>query len=504
MGDAAKVSGPDFLQGIAASELADGRPLVGHVGDESVMLVRRGDDVLAVGATCTHYSGPLGEGLVVDDTVRCPWHHACFDLRTGAAVKAPALAPIACYEVTVAEGLVRVGAKKPAAGLPASPAGAPQTIVIIGAGAAGQACAGELRARGYRGRLVLIGAEDSLPVDRPNLSKDYLAGNAPEDWLPLKPREWYAEQGIELQLGAKVVALDPKTRHVTLENGRSYDFERLLLATGAEPRQLQIPGGERAHLLRSLADSRAIIALAQAGQRAVVIGGSFIGLEVAASLRARQVEVTIVEPSGPPLTRVLGPELGAYILELHESHGVQFRLAKPTEIGDDGVTLDDGATLPCDFVVAGIGVRPALTLARAAGLALGDGDDGILVDPTLQTSVPGIFAAGDAARYPDRHGVRRRIEHWVVAQRMGQTAARNLLGAREAFGEVPFFWSQHYDVGINYVGAGDGWDRVTVDGKPSDRDCTARYFKGDTLLAVATIYRDHESLAAERQLELAR
>ncbi len=504
MGDAAKVSGPDFSQGVAASDVLDGQPLVGHVGDDSVMLVRRGDDVLAVGATCTHYSGPLGDGLVVGDTVRCPWHHACFDLRTGAAVKAPALSPIACYDVSISEGLVRVGAKKAAPGLPESPLGAPKSIVIVGAGAAGQACAGELRARGYRGRLVLIGAEDSLPVDRPNLSKDYLAGNAPEDWLPLKPREWYAEQGIELSLGAKVIALDVETRHLTLENGRSYDFERLLLATGAEPRRLQIPGGERAHTLRSLADSRALVALAKPGQRAVVVGGSFIGLEVAASLRARQVDVTIVAPAGPPLGRVLGPELGAYIQSLHESHGVRFRLAMPREISDEGVTLDDGTILPADFVVAGIGVKPALTLAEVAGLALGERDDGILVDPQLQTSVPGIFAAGDSARYPDRHGVRRRVEHWVVAQRMGQTAARNLLGAKEAFSEVPFFWSQHYDVGINYVGSSDGWDRLTLDGKPSENDCCVRFFKGDTLLAVATIYRDHESLAAERQLELQR
>jgi NADPH-dependent 2,4-dienoyl-CoA reductase/sulfur reductase-like enzyme/nitrite reductase/ring-hydroxylating ferredoxin subunit len=503
MGDAAKVSGPDFLQGVAvavaAAELADGQPLLGHIGDESVMLVRRGDELYAVGATCTHYSGPLAQGLVVGETVRCPWHHACFDLKTGAAVKAPALSPIACYDVTIADGLVRVGAKKPAPALPPAPTGAPESIVIVGAGAAGQACAGELRARGYRGRLVLIGAEESLPVDRPNLSKDYLAGSAPEDWLPLKPLSWYAESGIELQLGSRVVALDVKTRHVTLENGRSYDFERLLLATGAEPRRLKIPGGERAHVLRSLADSRAIIALANPGQRAVVVGASFIGLEVAAALRARQVDVTVVAPVGPPLARVLGPELGAYLQSLHESHGVRFRLAQPVALGDDGVTLDDGSMLPCDFVVAGIGVRPAIALGELAGLAL---DDGILVDAQLETSVPGIFAAGDSARYLDKAGVRRRVEHWVVAQRMGQAAARNLLGAGEPFRDVPFFWSQHYDVGINYVGAGAGWDRVVLDGNPADNDCSVRYFRGEELLAVATIYRDAESLAAERQLEL--
>ena len=498
MGDAPKLTGPDLSQGVARDEVQEGKPLIGHVGDESVMLVRAAGEVYAVGATCTHYSGPLAEGLVVGHEVRCPWHHACFDLRTGAAVKAPALSPIACYDVVFDGDRLRVGPKKEAAPLPAEPAGAPKSIVIVGAGAAGQACAGELRARGYRGRLVLIGAEESLPVDRPNLSKDYLAGTAPEDWLPLKPQEWYAERGIELQLGAKLVALDVRARHLTLDNGRSYDFEKLLLAMGAEPRPLMIPGGERALLLRSLADSRAIIARATKGARAVVVGASFIGLEVAASLRARDVAVDVVAPSGPPLGRVLGPELGAYLQSLHEAHGVRFHLGKPAAIDDDGVTLDDGARLPADFVVAGVGVKPRLALAEAAGLSVADG---ILVDTRLQTNAPGVYAAGDLALFLDGDGHRHRVEHWVVAQRMGQLAARNLLGANERWAEVPFFWSQHYDVGINYVGSGDGWERVELDGNPADKDCAVRYFRGDKLLAVATIYRDRASLEAERDLQ---
>jgi NADPH-dependent 2,4-dienoyl-CoA reductase/sulfur reductase-like enzyme/nitrite reductase/ring-hydroxylating ferredoxin subunit len=505
MGDAPKVTGPNLSDGVAWAELSDGQPLVGHVGDESVMLVRRGDEVFAVGATCTHYSGPLAEGLVVGDTVRCPWHHACFDLRTGEAVRAPALNPIACWSAVRDGERVRVGDKRAAAAVPAPSPDQPQKIVIVGAGAAGHACAEQLRLRGYRGQLVLIGADEAGPVDRPNLSKDFLAGTAPEEWIPLRPREWFAEQGIELVLGTPVASIDVRKRHVMLSSGRSYEFDRLLLATGAEPIRLAIAGAERpaVHYLRSLADSRALVAAAQPGRRAVVIGASFIALEVAASLRARNVAVHVVAPDAVPLGRVMGPELGAYLQRLHEEHGVVFHLGtKPAAILDAAtgvrVRLEDQSELDADFVVAGIGVRPSTQLAAQAGL---DVDDGVLVDDRLQTSVRGVYAAGDLARFVGRDGQRLRIEHWVVAERMGQTAARNLLGADERYDDVPFFWSMHYDVGINYVGHGAGWDRADLDGNPADNDCTVRFYREQTMVAVATIFRDRQSLEAELTLE---
>jgi NADPH-dependent 2,4-dienoyl-CoA reductase/sulfur reductase-like enzyme/nitrite reductase/ring-hydroxylating ferredoxin subunit len=505
MGDAPKVQGPDLAEGVAASELVDGKPLVGHVGDEGVMLVRRGDEIFATGATCTHYSGPLGEGLVVGETVRCPWHHACFDLRTGEAVKAPALNPIACYAVVRDGEKVRVGEKKQATGNRQLATGNDEVkrIVIVGAGAAGHACAEQLRARGYLGQVVMIG-EDG-PVDRPNLSKDYLAGTAPEEWMPLRPGEWFAEHGIEVVLGARVVAIDAKKRTVTVENGRSYEYDRLLLAMGAEPVKLAIDGADdaRVRYLRTLDDSRQIIAHAKEGARAVVVGASFIGLEVAASLRARKVKVHVVAPDDVPLGRVMGKELGGFLRSLHEERGVKFHLGrKPARIegGDEiAVVLDDGEKLACDFVVVGIGVKPAVALADKAGIVV---DNGIVVDGELRSSDANIFAAGDLARYPDRRsGKHIRVEHWVVAERQGQTAARNMLGARERFEDVPFFWSQHYDVGINYVGHAEGWDRVELDGSPAARDCAVRFFTGDELIALATIFRDAESLDTERQLE---
>jgi apoptosis-inducing factor 3 len=508
MGDAPKVSGPDLTAGVAASDLVDGKPLLGHVGDESVMLVRSGKEIFATGATCTHYSGPLAEGLVVGETVRCPWHHACFDLRTGEAMKAPALNPIACFAVVREGELVRVGEKRAPEAPPPSSKDEPKRIVIVGAGAAGHAAAEQLRLRGYRGQLVMVGADPAGPVDRPNLSKDYLAGSAPEEWIPLRPDVWFAEHGIELMLGARVVAIDPQKRSVTVENGRSWEYDRLLLATGAEPIKLGIGGAEspRVHYLRSLDDSRQIVAAAKDAKRAVVVGASFIGLEVAASLRARGLEVHVVAPDEVPLGRVMGPALGAYIKALHEEHGVTFHLGrKPKVIEETGaggalsVRLDDDSRLECDFVVVGIGVRPATALAEKAGLAV---DKGIVVDRHLRSSDEHIFAAGDLARYPDPRSQKSiRVEHWVVAQRQGQTAARNMLGAKEPFDDVPFFWSQHYDVGINYVGHGEGWDRVEVDGDPAAKDCAVRFYAGAELVALATIFRDGESLDTERKLE---
>jgi NADPH-dependent 2,4-dienoyl-CoA reductase/sulfur reductase-like enzyme len=257
------------------------------------------------------------------------------------------------------------------------------------------------------------------------------------------------------------------------------------------------------HYLRSLRDSRAIIAAAREGARAVVIGASFIGLEVAASLRARKLEVDVVAPDRRPLERVMGPELGDFIRSLHEEHGVRFHLErKPAAIERAGVTLDSGERLPADLVVAGIGVRPNLELAQAAGL---DVDRGLSVNERLETSAPGIYAAGDIARWPDPHtGERIRVEHWVVAQRQGQTAACNMLGLGRRFDAVPFFWSQHYDVSINYVGHAERWDVLDVDGDPGARDCAVWFRRGNRTHAVATIFRDQASLETEAALERGR
>ena len=499
--------GPDLKQGISAAEVADGGSLAGQVDGEAVLLARRGSEWFAIGATCSHYSGPLPEGLIVGDTVRCPWHHACFSLRTGEPIRPPALNDLSCWRVEQRDGKVYVGQKvKPVkSSSRGGRARGPSSVLIIGAGAAGNSTSETLRREGYEGPISIVDPDPAAPYDRPNLSKDFLAGNAPEDWIPLHPAEFYRDRDIELVHGPRVVALEPGERRVRLDNGDSLVYGALVLATGASPVRLppELESGNPAvHYLRSLADSRAIIAAAEGSQRAVVLGASFIGLEVAASLRARKLEVHVVAPNSRPLERVMGPELGDFIRRLHEEHGVTFHLGQiATQISSGKVILKNGERLAADLVVAGIGVRPNLELAESAGLLI---DRGLTVNSYLETSIAGIYAAGDIARWPDPHtGDRIRVEHWVLAERQGQTVARNILGFGQRFDAVPFFWSQHYDVPINYVGHAEKWDAIEVAGDISARDCSVRFRRGPKTLAVATIYRDRQSLEAEVEMERA-
>ncbi|HYP99816.1 MAG TPA: FAD-dependent oxidoreductase [Polyangiaceae bacterium] len=494
-----ELTGPDLSQGLDATSLAEGQMLVGHANGEAVLLARSANQVFAVGAHCTHYGAPLAEGLLVGDTVRCPYHHACFSLTSGEVLRAPARDPIACYLVEQRGGKLYVLGKQAAA--PASAITKPNAIVIVGAGAAGNSAAEKLRREGYTGKITLLGAEGALPVDRPNLSKDYLAGTAPDEWIPLRSEEFYREQRIEL-VQTKVNSLDPSSKSVTLSDGSRIDYDALLLATGAAAIRLNIPGGGLPHVytLRTLADSRTIIAASAKAQRAVLIGAGFIGLEVAASLRARGVEVAVVAPDSVPLGRVLGEALGHSVQKLHEAHGVRFRLgARPKAITAQSVVLEDNSELAADLVVFGVGVRPATELAESAGLAV---DRGVLVDQYLRTSAADVYAAGDIARFPDaRTGQPIRVEHWVVATRQGEIAALNLLGQKQRYDAVPFFWSAHYDCTISYLGHAENWERIDLAGDPNARDCAVAFRSGDRTLALATIGRDRASLEAELAME---
>jgi NADPH-dependent 2,4-dienoyl-CoA reductase/sulfur reductase-like enzyme/nitrite reductase/ring-hydroxylating ferredoxin subunit len=483
------VSGPDLQAGIAVDDVRDGGMLAGHVGDDAVLLVRKGDEFFALDAFCTHYHGPLVEGVIVGETIRCPWHHACFELRTGSAACAPAMKPLRVYSTIRAGASIRV-------------ARIANHIVIVGAGAAGSFAASELRRNGFGGRVTLLTAEDRLPYDKPNLSKDYLAGRAPADWIPLRGEADYANDRIELRLQTTVDEVDPARGEVRLASGETIAFDRLILATGARARRLDIPiaADTRVHYLRTWADADALLAIADAPRRAVVIGASFIGLETAASLRERGLDVTVIGAEEHPLERVLGRDVGAFIRHTHESHGVRFRLGRrPVEIRADGVVLDDGSVEACDLVVAGIGVEPDVTLAERAGLTI---DRGIVVNELLQTSAPNVFAAGDAARFPNvRTGKSIRVEHWVAAGRQGQVAARNAMGRQERFTAVPFFWSQHYDLVFAYVGNAERADDAELFGSLTEGNAAVVYRDGGRIAAVATLFRDDVSLAIEAAME---
>jgi NADH dehydrogenase FAD-containing subunit/nitrite reductase/ring-hydroxylating ferredoxin subunit len=398
---------PDFKDGFPVQNIPDGGMVAGQFNDEDVILVRRGDEFFALGAFCTHYHGSLADGLIVGDAVRCPLHHACFNLRTGEALRAPALDPVNCWRVEKVNGKVfireKLAAPEPKSNSAKNSKDLPASVVIVGGGAAGLAAADMLRREGYDGTITMISADAAPPCDRPNLSKDFLAGTASEDWIPLRPPEYYSERRIDLVLGSRVSTLDVKKKQVQLENGKTYPFGALLLATGAGPVRLPIEGADPAQIfyLRTFADSKAIIARASSAKKVVVVGASFIGLEVAASLRTRGLDVHVVAPDKQPLERVLGPELGGFIRKLHEDHGVVFHLGETVARMDGrAVKLSGGSTLDADFIVLGVGVRPSIALAELAGLAM---DRGIAVNEYLETSVPGIFAAGDIARWPDPH-----------------------------------------------------------------------------------------------------
>jgi NADPH-dependent 2,4-dienoyl-CoA reductase/sulfur reductase-like enzyme/nitrite reductase/ring-hydroxylating ferredoxin subunit len=497
----------DLRQGFFVRDLTDGTMALGQVDGEDALLVRRGDEFFAVGASCTHYHGALSQGLIVGDTLRCPLHHACFSLRSGEALRAPAFDPIPHWrvetvgdQVFVREKLAGPDRKR----LVNSNVGrsVPTSVVIIGGGAAGLGAADMLRRQGYDGPLTIISADDWPPYDRPNLSKDFLVGNAPDEWMRLRLPEFYDEQKIDLVLNSRVSGLDIPRKRVQLENGQTHGFEALLIATGAEPVRLKIEGAtdSQIHYLRTFADARALVAKAASAKSVAVIGASFIGLEVAGSLRTLGIAVNVIAPESQPLERVMGPEVGRMIRGLHEAHGVAFHLGETVRnINGATLTLSGGTTLEADFMVLGVGVRPSRVLAEQAGLAT---DRGIVVNQYLETSAPGVFAAGDVARWPDPHsGERIRVEHWVVAERQGQVAAKNILGHRERFDAVPFFWSQHYDIAINYVGHAERWESVEIDGDLSARNCAVFYKRAGRTLAVATISRDLQSLQAEAAME---
>lgn len=497
--------GPDFTQGVASSDLAPGAMLRGTVDGAPVILVRSEAGLRAFSAKCTHLGAMLDTGLLAGGEIRCPWHHARFSADTGEALAAPAFAPLGCYRVEERDGRITVGPKSESAP-PAPKPQAPERIVILGAGAAGFACAFELARHGVGSQVTLIGEEADSPYDRTFCSKQYLAGKKERDGVRLRETAFLRESGVELRMGERVAAIDATGRNVRLESGEALGFDALVIATGASPQRLDTPGFERDNVfvLRSLADADRIIASASKGKRALVVGSSFIGLEAAASLRGRGLEVDVVAPSAVPMRKVLGEEVGAMVRAIHEENGVRFHTGKVRSYDGATALLEDGTSLPADFVVLGLGVSPRVDLAAEAGLDLASKEEGggIRVDARLETSQTGIFAAGDVANLPKRTGEgRQRIEHWVHAERQGQHVARVLLGHGQRFEDVPFFWTAHFGTSLRYVGHADEIADARMDGSTEARDFALRLTDRQGGEALVTAKRDKVALQVEADWE---
>ena len=485
------------------SELSDGMMKTVEVDDHKILLVKVKGEVYAVGATCTHYGAPLEDGLLSDDRVVCPWHQAAFSIKTGDMLEPPALDSLPRYEVRVDGDDIIVALPESAephrqpAMTSFDPSADSRTYVILGAGAAANAAAQTLREDGFQGIIVMITPENRLPYDRPNLSKDYLQGTAEPEWMPLRPQEFYRDNGIEVRLNATVKAVEIPTRTVTFESGEQLEYDKLLIATGSAPRSLPVPGADLDNVftLRSFDDSDAIIAATQQAKKAVVVGASFIGMEAAFSLTERNLAVTVVAPEQVPFEHVFGPEVGELFRSAHERNGVAFKLGEQVEKieGNDSVetvVLKSGERLECDLAVIGIGVKPVTGFIKGLpGLA----DDGSIIVDEYFSAAENVYAAGDIARFPDwRTGERLRIEHWRTAQQQGRQAAHNMAGRGTPYTAVPFFWTMQAGLSIGYIGHAADWDSTIVYGSIAEKDFLVFYVKGDRILAAAASGRSRE------------
>jgi len=495
-----------------ATDLPEGVLKEFTIGDTAVLLARVAGQIHAVGATCPHYALPLKDGILHGTRLRCPWHHSCFDITTGAMVEPPSLDDLPRFPVRIDAGqvFVRLPLKPPTSRPPACASHdstGTRTFAIVGGGAAGVTAAQTLRAAGYRGRLLLITAEDALPYDRPALSKNFLNGEPLDHPLPLHPDDFYSECDIE-PLHQRVTSLDPATHMMTFADGTSLHYDAALLATGSQPRKLDVPGEslEGVFTLRSLADANKLLAAMKNASRAVVIGSSFIGMETAACMRQRGLAVTVISSESTPFEKILGPEVGDLFRQIHEDHGVSFRFnAKVAKFeGQDriaGAILSTGERIPTDLAIIGVGVDPITDYLR--GIPTND-DGSVTVDRFLRVA-EGLYAAGDIARFPDPcTGEPLRIEHWRTAEQHGRVAALNMLGQPTPFEGVPYFWSFQFGVGLDYVGHAEKWDEIHIDGDIGKQDFTAFYLRGQTMLAASGCNRSTQMAALAELMRLGR
>jgi len=495
-------------------DLKDGDMKEVMVGETRVLLTRLKGQFHAIGNVCTHYGGYLHEGCRSGSGVYCPWHQSRFNVITGDLEEPPALDAVPRFEVRV-EGddvIVRLpeGAQDRRVPLMVeyNPGADQRTFVILGAGAAGNMAAQTMREDGFQGRVLMVTAENSLPYDRPNLSKAYLYGDASLESLPWRPEQFYRDHDLEIRLSHRVTRVDPAAKTIEFATGARMSYDSLLLATGGVARALTVPGGhlENVFTLRTIEDATRIIAAAQQASRAVVVGASFIGMEAAYSLAKRGLKVTVAAPGTVPFERQLGPEIGRVLQQVHEEHGVVFRMgARVTRLAGEGqvkaVVLDDGQELPADLVVAGVGVKPATDFLKGMPL---NPDGSVSVDQYLRVA-DSLYAAGDIARFPDwRTGEAIRIEHWRLAQQHGRVAAHNMAGKKVEFRGVPFFWSELFEAMPQYVGYAADWDEIIIHGDLAARNFVAFYVKKNRVMAACGLEHAAQMAAVAELMRLDR
>ncbi|MGB3800136.1 MAG: FAD-dependent oxidoreductase [Lewinella sp.] len=493
---------------LSLSQLPDGHLHKVKVGDYDVLLANLKGEIYAVENKCSHYQLPLDGGSLCEHRLRCPFHHACFDIRTGEQLEAPGMDGLPRFEVTIQDDQIHVSDQPVEKNGPEGLMGNQSvkeggtdhyTYAVVGGGTAAAYGVEAIRAHDPEGSILMLGEEELPPYDRTKVSKAFMQGDDSVYKLPLRDAAFYNKIGVEFRAGAQVKSLDLKTKKLTLSDGQQISYDRVLLASGAKPRQLNIPGSDLEGVC-SVRDAKdALIARSKADKQAdvVIIGGSFIGLETAMSLGKRGANITVVTPEEVLFEKVFGKQVGLFVRDLHDKAGVTFELeSKVTEIkGRDGqatgVVLDSGKELPADLVVVGIGVQPATDYIE--GIAFRD-DHSLTVDGHLAVHGDGAWAAGDIATYPDREGMVR-IEHWKVAGQQGRIAGRNMAGQSEPYTMVPYFWTNQQGTNLRYVGHGTDFDDIIYDGTPGEGPFLAFYVKDKHVQACLGVKRDTDVAA---------
>jgi len=494
------------------NQIKNGEMKMFKVDETEILVVKIQDKFFAVGAHCTHYGAPLEEGVLSDDRVVCPWHHACFHAKTGNLLEPPARDALPGYELRIdgEDIYVLVPQERDSHRTPELArqdlSRDSRTFAILGAGAAGYAAAQALREDGFQGRIVMITHEKRNPYDRPNLSKEYLQGEAEEEWMPLRPAEFFQENHIELLFERRVKSVLVEDKKIGFSDNETLSYDKILLATGGIARTLSLPGSglDNIFTLRSFEDSDRIIAASENASKVVIVGASFIGLETAHSLRHRKLDVTVVAPESSPFEYVFGKEIGEWFRTLHESNGVEFRLGQSLDkFEGDGVVksvvLKNGEKLEADLVVVGIGVSPATDFLEGIDL---EADGSVNVDQYFQAAHD-VYAAGDIATFPYWYsGSDIRIEHWRTAEQLGRIAAHTMAGKKTAYKSIPFFWTGQAGINFRYVGFAKKWDEIIVNGKIADKKFIAYYVKDNEVHAAASCNRDKEMAAIEELMRL--